>query len=80
MRRRFSGTIYGTFEMTQRAMAAESINKMLDEGKRVWGKLSPDADEWGEIDEALEPRHWSILCRMKDGGHREIHGYDGTRG
>lgn len=56
-------------------MAAEAINKALDDGFVVTGRLNPDADEWMEIDECLEPKHWSILCRMKDGSNKEIHGY-----
>lgn len=76
MRKRFSGTIYLTFEQTEMAMKAEWINEWLDQGDTVLGRMSRESPAIYEpIHEALTPGTDAIDCKMKDGTVRPIYGY-----
>ncbi len=85
VRKTFSGSkgpvlgFYTSLQMTQNAMRAERINKMLDEGLRVFGDDGQNAPgKWHELDEALTPQDYGIDCRTKDGKTVRIYGYDGS--
>jgi hypothetical protein len=75
-RRKFSGTIYFSFEQTEAAMRAQWINGWLDAGDPVLGLIDPDDPaSYVPLDEALEPGIGKILCRLADGRMRHIYGY-----
>jgi hypothetical protein len=78
-RRSFSGLTYFSFEQTEMAMKATWINEWLDAGKAVVGLLARAEDggpkEYGQIEEAIQPRTDTIECRMADGTIRTIYGY-----
>lgn len=85
MRKRFAGAtgplagFYTSFEQCENAMRAERINRMLDEGKRVFGDDGPDAPgNWHEIDEALTPHGNGITVRTKAGKLVKIFAYDAS--
>jgi hypothetical protein len=85
MRKRFDGAtgpmggFYTSFEACQNAMRANNINKMLDEGRRVFGDDGErtKGKEY-EIEEAIEAYGNGIQVKTKCGKLILIYAYDAS--
>lgn len=82
-RMKFAGRTYFEFHQTENAMRCETINCLLDGGRRVFGDPSsaePPSPKtaWVEIDEAVQPRSHGLDVRTKDGKVVTIFAYDAS--